>query len=327
MKNLGDLYAQSQKDLSHLPDFTLDVSLIFMKVLGLTRAQLITRSHMQVQERDRIKIEEMVKRRALCEPIAYIIGSKFFMGLEFYVDKQVLIPRGDTEILCENALELLKKQEFQRKNTKSSDVDIQDLNIQDIDVQNVNNPTSNKSGAKDLRGLEIGIGSGAISISLLAYQKNLLMDAVDLSEGALQIAKRNAQFHQVEDRLYLMQADALNSKFYEFLNSWESLKGTKYDFVISNPPYINEADKKDLMKDVVEYEPHMALFAQEEGLAFYRAILFHADQILKEDGFLAFEIGYDQASAVKKMAQERGFQKIQVIRDYEGHDRVVLAQR
>lgn len=314
---VGELYASSQKSLRHLPDFSLDVSLIFMKVLGLTRAQLITKSDMQVQEEDRIKIEEMVRRRALFEPMAYIIGSKYFMGLEFYVDKGVLIPRGDTEILCEKALELLQKQNAKRNG-------------------------ENLPKADYAKGLEIGVGSGAISISLLVHSERLLMDAVDLSQEALRVAEKNANIHQVQNRLYLMHGDALQSEFYKSLeigtghlgasgdvskSAFEPLCQSKYDFLISNPPYISEVQKKDLMKDVVEYEPHMALFAKEEGLAFYQTMISHADRMLKEDGFLAFEIGYDQADAVKSMMEARGFVQIEVIKDYEGHDRVVLAWR
>lgn len=295
MKCIGDLYAQSQKSLSHLPDRALDVSLIFMKVLGLTRAQLITGAHLHVPEEQQNKIEAMIRRRALYEPIAYIIGSKYFMGLEFYVDQGVLIPRGDTEILCEKTLEHLKRQSAERNEVEPN--------------------------CQSLKGLEIGVGSGAISVSLLAYEKRLTMDAVDLSSQALRMTEKNADLHRVRDRLYLMEADALKTEFYE------SLKGNRYDVIISNPPYIREADKETLMADVVQYEPHMALFAKENGLAFYKAILLHADKILKKDGFLAFEIGYDQANAVTKIAQEQGFQRIMVIKDYEGHDRVVLAQR
>lgn len=282
--NLKEVMERSYRKLLFLPDFSLDVALICMKVLGISRSELITKSDMDLSDAQVEQIDELVKRRTKNEPMAYILNHKYFMEYEFYVDKNVLIPRGETELLCDKCLSCLKETDL--------------------------------GNTKLLCGLEIGVGSGAVSISLLKKMQELCMDAVDISEAAIEVAKKNAKKHHVEGRLVLRRADALSQSFYD------EFRQPKYDFIISNPPYIESSQIEFLMHDVRDYEPILALDGGRDGLDFYRIIVKNAAMLLKQKGFIIFEIGYNQGNAVLQILRECGFEKAEILKDYEGNDRI-----
>lgn len=163
--------------------------------------------------------------------------------------------------------------------------------------------------------LDIGTGTGCIGISLLTRRKELFVESWDISEDTLQTARLNACELGVGDRFEPKFASALQSEFYrEF-----------FDGVVSNPPYIDISEKDSLDPTVKDFEPHAALFAENEGLLFYEKISAYSAKIIRPGGFIAFEIGWKQAEAVKDILRKNGFANINVTKDFGGRDRVVMA--
>lgn len=219
----------------------------------------------------------LCQRRAKGEPVAYITGTKEFMSLEFEVNSNVLIPRPDTEIITEYIIE-----KYRNRAPKI---------------------------------LDLCTGSGAIAISLAKYIVNSQITATDISKDALEVAKRNAKKHNVDQRIDFLVKDAL--KDYEFSD--------KFDIVVSNPPYIETSVISSLMKDVSEYEPKLALDGGEDGLIFYKKTVNNIRKILKPGGELVFEIGYNQGKSVSEI-MEKDFSFVQVSKDFGNNDRMVTGQ-
>lgn len=165
------------------------------------------------------------------------------------------------------------------------------------------------------RFLDLCTGSGCIAVSLLKMGDNLSGEGCDLSGRALETASKNAVLHSVADRLTLRQGDL-----------FEAASGT-YDMIVSNPPYIASEEIHELMEEVRDHEPRLALDGGPDGLAFYRRILEGAGNHLKEKGWLIVEIGYDQGTEVRSMFIDHLYESVQVIKDLAGHDRIVLGQR
>lgn len=199
------------------------------------------------------------------------------MGLEFEVSPAVLIPRPETEILVEEVLKRLK-------------------------------PNS--------RFLDIGTGSGAIAVSIAKYSINSKGYAVDISNDALAIAKKNAKRNAVDGKIKFIKSDLYSSLPDE----------AEFDFIISNPPYIRSKDIEKLQEEV-QKEPLIALDGGKDGLLFYRRIIKDAGKYLKADGYIAFEVGYNQAGEVKDLLKNANFFNLEVIKDLQGIDRVVIGKR
>lgn len=250
-----------------------EAHLILRRVLGLSPIDLVLSGDREIGAEELLKTEEYMKRRVKKEPLQYILQSQEFMGLDFYVDENVLIPRQDTEALVEHILEHF--------------------------------------GGKALSGIDFGTGSGCIAVSIAKINQKAFMRAVDISDGALEIAKRNAAKNGVSDRVSIEKADIFSYDSYG-----------KYDLIASNPPYIRSADIDGLQEEVRGFEPIGALDGGESGLLYYERITSIAPKLLRKNAMLAFEVGYDQADAVKKML-ENNFENIRVIKDLCGVDRVV----
>ena len=224
------------------------------------------------------KIEQdfFEKVNKLCNniPLQYLTHIQQFYGLEFYVDDNVLIPRADTEILVEEVIKSIK-------DTKS-----------------------------DIKILDMCTGSGIIAIILAKYCKNVDITAVDKSNGALNVAIKNAKKHGVYEKI-------------EFINSdmFENLKD-RYNIIVSNPPYIESDVINTLTKDV-QNEPKMALDGGKDGLDFYRNIFNNTDKFLEKAGQIFLEIGYNQRESVSKIFEEK-FKNIKCIKDLSGLDRVIV---
>lgn len=170
-------------------------------------------------------------------------------------------------------------------------------------------------GKGALKGIDIGTGTGCIGISLATYLSGLEMTLVDISKDALEVAAYNIKAHQLEARINTLESNLL-----------EQYKGEKVDFIVSNPPYIAKKDMEELMIEVKEYEPHLALTDHGDGLYFYREISKIAKDYLKPNGLLAYEIGYDQGDAVKEILQAEGYSEIELYQDLAGQDRVIIAK-
>ena len=217
----------------------------------------------------------MIAKRASRIPLQQILGSQEFMGLEFYVNEHVLIPRQDTETLVELVLQ--------------------------------------EQHGREKKLLDLCTGSGCIAISLAVKGGYESVTATDLSEEALKVAERNAKAHQKE--IIFRQGDL-------FTALPQSEAGT-FDIITSNPPYIPTAVIATLEPEVREHEPMMALDGTEDGLKFYRQIAKKAGTWLKPGGVIYLEIGYDQGEAVSGLLREAGFDKVRVVKDLPGKDRVV----
>ncbi len=206
-------------------------------------------------------------------PVPYLLGVWDFFGREFKVREGVFIPRPETEILVEKVLPLIPE---------------------------------------NAEGLEIGCGSGCISITLLLEKPSIRITAVDINPASLELSLENAKRYSVESRLTLLKGDM-----------FEPVKGKKFDFIVSNPPYI-PASKWKYLPPEVKYEGYTSLIAGKKGYEFHERLSRKVKDYLKKGGILALEIGHDQGAIVKRFLEERNF-KVMIYKDYAGQDRVVLA--
>lgn len=233
---------------------------------------LLTWRELTVEE-DSLMLECIGKRKNGM-PIAYITGEKEFMGLSFTVNEHTLIPRPDTETIVETLIE---------ENTFSSP------NITDLCT-----------------------GTGCIGISLAYYIKNSTVTLWDISEGAILVAKKNIEKHNLSSRVTAQTGNVLTDAY------------PPSDIIVSNPPYIPSSVADRL--EVSRFEPHLALKGGEDGLDFYRTMIPKAFDSLNCNGILAFEIGYDQGEAVKKLMQDY-FSLVKIKKDYAGNDRMVYGYK
>lgn len=260
----------------------LDTELILAWVLGQDRLYLMMYPDRLLTPKEEVVADEWLLRRKNGYPIQYILKEREFMGLDFGVEEGVLIPRPDTETLVETVLQIL--------HSKQKAV---------------------------LHGLEIGCGSGVISISLLRYVQNLRMDAIDINPKALELTRKNAQKNQVSERLCIYA-----SNLFEQVS-----KDSTFDFIVSNPPYIRTDDIVNLSREIREFEPREALDGRADGLYFYRRILEEGRNYLVNRGFVAVEIGWDQGQDLLFLSERYGYEQAQIIKDIAGQDRVVSMQR
>lgn len=264
----------------------LDTELIIADVLEEDRLYVMINPDKEITAQQAENIKTNILLRKSNYPIHYILGKREFMGRDFEVQADVLIPRPDTEILVEQTSQEIRNLQ---KKTDSS-----------------------------ILGMEIGSGSGIISISLLADIKELAMIAVDINDKALELTKRNAAVHKVDSRLEVRKSDLFEKV--------SDLKGS-FDFIVSNPPYIVRDVIQTLSEDIKGFEPLNALDGGPDGLDFYTAIIKASGDYLKTGGFMAFEIGYDQGESVQKLLLDEGFSLCRVVKDLAGLDRVVIGHK
>ena len=263
-----------------VPSALVDTEYIFSEALKVSRNTLKYSMSREIKEEDKNKIREMLMLRAKNrKPLQYILGEWEFYGLPFKVRENVLIPRPDTEILVEQCIQLMRE--------------IEEPNI-----------------------LDIGSGSGAISIAIANELKSSSVTGVDINEDAIKLANENKVLNKVEN-VNFMKSDLFEKLDEDF----------KYDLIVSNPPYITKDEYETLMPEVKNFEPKNALTDLGDGLYFYREISKKAEAYLKDTGYLAFEIGYKQAKDVSKILEDNNFAILSIVKDYGGNDRVVLAKK
>lgn len=262
----------------------LDARLLFEEAFGVDRSFLILNADTENTNADSYeKYKDYIEKRSKRVPLQHILGYQDFMGLRFEVDGRVLIPRQDTEILVEEALKELH------------------------DGMSV---------------LDICTGSGCILISLLNYSNDCSGIGVDISEGALTVAKNNS-----DKLLTLKEGTDVSFMKADILEDLpDPLLGPKFDLVVSNPPYIESDVIEELEPEVKDYDPMLALDGGKDGLVFYRRLSEVLDKTLKKGGWFFFEIGYNQAEAVKELFSDE-YTDIEVIKDYAGLDRVIKGRR
>lgn len=257
-----------------ITDAKSDVNLLFYYLLGYDRNYLFMHANDEIDNEKVNIILEAIRKREDRIPLQHITGKQEFMGLEFLVSSDVLVPRFDTENLVEEAL------------------------IYANDGDKV---------------LDMCTGSGCIIISIMQYKNDIQGFASDISDAALEMAKKNALKHE---------------KDITFIKSsmFDEIDETGFNIIVSNPPYIKTSVIESLMDEVKEHDPYIALDGGEDGLVFYREIVNKSREHLKNFGYLLVEIGYDQGEDVKKLFEENGFSDVCVKKDLSGNDRVVIGR-
>lgn len=246
-----------------------------MHVLKRDRAGLIAHSEDELEPSVVPEYLELIERRHRGEPIQYIVGECEFYGLPFYVTPDVLIPRPETEHLVEAAIELATRHNLWRV-------------------------------------VDVGTGSGAIAIAIARALPECSVTAIDISEPALDVARRNAERNDVKVRF-------LNG---DLLRTDEALPAS---LIVSNPPYIPESDRESLSREVREYEPALALYAGRDGLEIYRRLIPQVSRKISRGGHILLEIGYGQSKQVGALLQGSGFFNLRFIPDLQGIPRVIEA--
>ena len=254
----------------------LDASILLGFVTGKESLELFTCNEESLTEPQETEFEALMQRREGGEPIAYMIGEKEFWGLPFKVKPGVLIPRPDTETMIATLCALVSD--------KKTHANVADL----------------------------GVGSGAIIVSLLTEFPEFKGYGVDMSDTALEVTKQNAEALGVADRLTL------------YKGSWCAPLVDEINIIVSNPPYITTAEMDGLMVDVIDYEPTEALHAGQDGLDCYTKLIPQAYEKLAEGGLLMLEIGYLQKEDVTALMQQQDWADVKSFTDLAGRDRVIV---
>ena len=281
----------SYLEKNNISESKLIAEIVFSHVLEIDRMMLFTKYRNEIEDEKIEKIRYFIKKIGQEKfPVQYLLNEQDFFGRKFYVDKGVLIPRQDTEILVEKAIEILKNDTLKK-------------NI------------SEKNSKNRKKILDIGAGSGIIGISVALEIKDSYVLGIDISEKALETSEKNKEI--------------LNVKNIKFLKSnlFENIEFKEFDMIISNPPYISFNEVGIMSDDTLLHEPSDALFAENDGLYFYYEICQNALDYLADSGYLLFEIGYKQGNNVAEIMTSSGFKNVEVIKDLTGLDRVVVGQK
>jgi release factor glutamine methyltransferase len=255
-----------------------DARLLVEAGAGVSRLDIVTDPRRPVTDEQVAAVDALVRRREAREPVGHIIGRRHFWTLDLFVSPAVLIPRPETELLVETVLHAIAPD-------------------------------------APARVLDLGIGSGAISLAILSERKNATCVGVDISDGALAVAQANADALGVADRLELKHG------------GWDVSLDGAFDLVLSNPPYVATKDLDTLAPEVARFEPRLALDGGPDGLDAYRAIIARLPHLLPPGGVFAFEVGKGQAEAVTALTQAAGLSAEPPRRDLAGIPRVVWGRR
>jgi release factor glutamine methyltransferase len=284
--------ASESLEKAGIADSLEEAELLVLHAAGLERL----RAYIDNPETDRKtsgRISRLIKRRALGEPVQYIIGKVEFLGLDIRVGKGVLIPRPETELLAEEAIKAVSTQQS-ACNKKNSLIKHQ---------------TSRSF-------LDLCTGSGCIALVLAKEFPDALVYATDISQRALKYAKENAGINGIKNITFL------KGSLFEPLK-----KHLKFDLITANPPYIKKLDIPGLQREVRDWEPINALDGGPDGLDFYRQIFAPAPEYLRENGSILVELGFGQSEAVEEIAENNGFRNITVLKDFAGIDRILKAKK
>lgn len=257
----------------------MNAELLLADILNKKRLDLYLAFDRPLDESETGKYREYIARRGKFEPLQYITGKVEFYGLEFYVNNSVLIPRPETEILIENLIEL-----------------------------------ANEKSVKTI--LDIGTGSGNIAITAAKYLKDVKVTSIDISGKAINIAKKNAELNEINDKVEFILVD---------VGDWEP--DSKFDMIVSNPPYVAEKDYSTLQEEIVRYEPKEAVTDNSDGYSFYRIICEKGEKLLNENGILMFEAAQGQSEGIKEIMKQNKFQNVRSIEDYQKIERVIIGEK
>lgn len=297
---LRDILDEGKQTLkkNKIDNADFDATEILLNLLDMDMARFLFECEEELEDKYNTRtisniisqFEELISMRASHFPLQYILGESYFCGLKFNIDRNVLIPRQDTEILVEKVI--------------------------------ADNQDKNKSI------LDICTGSGCIAISLACLGDYKLVVGTDISEDALEVAAKNAN-ELVENRelddemnqsIYFLQSDMFDGLY----KLKEKLGIETFDIITANPPYIKSDEIKKLQDEVKKYEPRLALDGDKDGLKYYKSIASEAKKYLNDNGKIYLEIGYDQADEVAKVFENAGYTHIETVKDLGGNDRVII---
>ena len=255
----------------------LNAELLLADVLNCKRLELFLRFDKPLSENEKIRYREYLKRRAAKEPLQYIVGSTSFYGLDFIVNESVLIPRQETEILVETIINSHKKESVKKI-------------------------------------LDVGFGSGCISITLAKYFPDAEVVGIDISEDAHNIAVENAEKLNAGN-VHFEIKDIFSSEITEIFS--------EADIVVSNPPYVSLEEYDILQDEIVKYEPKMAVSDNGNGLQFYERICELGKTNIKKGSSLYFEVSAGQSNAVAEILRKNNFSEVKILKDYAEIERVI----
>jgi len=264
-----------------------DAEVLLAHILNRDRAWLLAHIDDPVSAEHLAQLRAFTDRRAAHEPLQHLTGEQEFFGLTLRVTRNTLIPRPETEQLVEAVLNHVAERSH-----------------------------SLHSSHLTSHILDIGTGTGAIPIALATHLPTAQFTAVDLSPAALAIARENAAHHHLANRIKFIESDLL-----------AELPHETFDVIVSNPPYIALADAPTLAPEVRDHEPHLALFAGNDGLSIYRRLIPAAHAALIPNGLLALEIGFGQSETIRALFPENEWHNLRILDDYAGIPRIVLAER
>lgn len=262
-----------------VPEPATDSELIWEYVSGMDKLHILLNKEQEVDAETERHFRELIDIRSTRKPLQYITGVQNFMGMDFSVSENVLIPRQDTEILAEQVLSVLH--------------------------------LIGKNRIPSL--LDLCCGSGCVGLAVRAIWKHVNVTLSDISEDAVALAKKNAnQLH--------VDCDIIKGDLFENITE-------RYDMIVSNPPYIESQTIEELMPEVRDFEPRLALDGASDGLAYYRRIVRESENYIKNEGYLFFEIGNHQAYDVQQLLVDAQYEDIHVVKDFSGNDRVIYGKR
>ena len=256
----------------------LDSEILLASVIEKDRKYLILNDYQNIKEKNLIHFQKLINKRSFREPIAYLTNKKHFWNYKFFVTKDTLIPRPDTELIVEQILKLTKSK------TK-------------------------------MKILDIGVGSGCILLTILKERKNFYGVGVDISKKCLNISKINAKNLEVSSRVKFFKSDV------------DKFDLGKYDLIVSNPPYIKKFDLKYLEKDVINFEPKLALDGGLDGLSEIRKVITKSSELIKKNGKFILEIGFDQKNKVINLLKDKGFYINSISKDLAKNDRCIVSTK
>jgi len=256
----------------------LDSEILLSKSINKDKKHIILNLKEILSKEQLNDFNTFIERRKKGEPIAYLINKKEFWKDEFYVNKDVLIPRPDTELIIEQVLKIYSKE-------------------------------------SQLQVLDIGTGSGCILLSILKERSNFYGTGIDISKKSVNVSKFNAKQLNLTNRV----------KF--FHSSVDNFKNGKYDLIVSNPPYIKLLSLKYLEKDVVNFEPKLALSGGFDGFSKIRNVISKANILIKKNGKFILEIGFNQKNRVREILKKEGFYVNKSIKDYGNNDRCIISTK
>jgi len=294
-----------------------DAELLLLHVLGKDRVWLMIHTNKVLTEVEISNYRALLERRVHGEPIQYLTGETEFYRMPFRVTPDVLIPRPETELLVERVTQLVpvflpRSDHFIEFRKISPHIWHSAANT--TNSEESESKTNTTSHAPRI--VDVGTGSGAIAVSIARDWQESEITAIDISPAALDIAHSNAERLGFADQIRFLEGDLLSP-----------VAGERFEIIVSNPPYVAEADRAGLSVEVREYEPAMALFAGDDGLEIYHRLIPAAFRALPPGGFLALEIGFGQSPAIRALLADSGFEQIEFTPDLQGIPRVACARR